>query len=216
MATSPRCFVFTDPHTSPAVYQSPRFLDGWCVHLAVLLLWRPERPVRYSSVPSRSVYYRCDMGYNVHIEGRLRMSEDKERAAFEALRGPVLEAFGPVPDEWVPTNLDELFGILISGTMNRDGEDVVLGMTNLGDPKWHDESHEFFVGLAPFVDEGSVMVYGEQEGEDWSYSYGAGGYRHYDPYGMCGQCEALELPDAGSPPPTGQPIPPRRRWWRRF
>ena len=156
------------------------------------------------------------MGYTVETSGRLLLPPDREGAVFDALPAAMAERdgwFDPDDDEWPITTLADLAQVA-GASVERDGDWLVLGTDEEGDPKWSDQATAFYVGIARWVDQGEVVLSGEDETE-WRYTYAAGAMTQSGTNGWDGSVEPFGDPVHDEPPVVTQPQQRTRRGWFR-
>ena len=153
------------------------------------------------------------MGYSVETTGRLLLPLDREDAAFRALTAAMAERegwFDPEDDEWQISSLADLAPVA-AASLEREGEWIVLATDEEGDPKWSEQATAFYVELANWVGEGTVLISGE-DGLEWSYAFTEGGLTQSGVNGWDGSLEPF-----GDPVEEEAPVeaPKRRGWFRR-
>lgn len=160
------------------------------------------------------------MGYGVETTGRLLLPADREGAAFDAVSAAMAAQDGwydSDDDQWPITSLADLATVAGAG-VEREGEWLVLDTDEEGDPKWSDQATSFYVELAPWVGEGSVLLSGE-DGTEWSYSYADGAIRQSGVNGWDGTTEPFGEPADEEDPlvgPVAAPSAAPRKWsWLR-
>ena len=114
------------------------------------------------------------MGYLVETSGRLLLPRELERQALTVLefRMGTQQGWFDADDDHVDT-LEEL-ATFAAASVRREGEWLVLSTDTDGDPKWFEQTSEFYRTLGSFVREGEVHVRGE-DGQVWSYLYSGDG-----------------------------------------
>ena len=85
-----------------------------------------------------------------------------------------------------------------------------------GDPKWSDQASAFYVDLAPYVGEGSVLLSGE-DGTEWSYTYADSAISQSGINGWDGSTDPFGDPVDEEPAVASTPAgaPKTRGWFRR-
>ena len=163
------------------------------------------------------------MGYGVGTTGRVRLPVEREHDAFRALSAAMADRdgwFDPDDEEWPVSSLADLASFA-SASVERDGEWLVLSTDEEGDPKWSEQATAFYVELASWVTEGTVLISGE-EGLDWSYTYADGAVTQSGINGWDGSAEPFGDPvDEDAVGPLAIPVAPtsdarrKRAWFRR-
>jgi hypothetical protein len=157
------------------------------------------------------------MGYAMETTGRLLLPVDRESAAFDAVSAAIAGRDGwyDPDDAWPITSVADL-ATVAGASAEREGEWLVLGTDEEGDPKWSDQATAFYVGLARWVSEGSVLLSGE-DGTEWSYSYADGAVSQSGLNGWDGSTEPFGEPVEDEPAPAVTPVESmkRRGWFRR-
>lgn len=154
------------------------------------------------------------MGYLVETSGRIRLPQELERQALTVLevRMGARQGWFDADDVHVDT-LAEL-APYAAAQVRREGDWLVVGTDEDGDPKWSEQASEFYRVLGSFVHEGEVHVRGE-DGEAWSYHYSPEGVEQRgdngwdgspgDSTGATPEVTPAAPPTAPEPPTAGPP-----------
>lgn len=152
------------------------------------------------------------MGYTMGTDGSVVLPAEVEADAFDAAGAAMAPLQGWYPTDGDPDahTLDDL-ARFVGAALTRDGDRLVFGTDEEGDPKWSDQATAFYLALASHVTSGEVRFVGE-DGLEWRYRYENGSLRQRGINGWDGSSTPFGPPAELAPEPQeAAPTEPAER-----